>query len=321
MTLLLAGQLAGLAFACGLDLYLTVALVGILARLGVLSTLPPGLEGLAGTVVLASALAMFAVEAVVDRIRHADSVWDTVHTFIRPPAAALLAVGVTWGQPVRVIIIGALLGFLVALIAHGTKAGLRMNLNATMHGRWQSWISILEDALAATLAVFTFLFPVRTLVAVAVALLVSLAFAPRLWGAFGLGVRGVTAWVRSIFLPAGWREGNALPGDVRAILGETPIGAAPPRGTRATLHAMGAVAPFRNGWLILTDRGPVFSYRTLLGTRRIDLPPPRAVEHEPGVWADILRVHTDEDTDYTLFLLRDGPPIELAVRNLSPETS
>lgn len=319
MTLLLAGQLAGLAFACGLDLYLTVALVGILARVGVLTALPPGLAGLQGTIVLASALAMFAVEAVVDKMRHADSVWDTVHTFIRPPAAALLAVGVTWGQPLRVIIIGAIIGFLVALVAHGTKAGLRMNLNATMHLRWQSWISILEDALAAALAVLTFLSPVRALVAVGIAILVSLAFAPRLWGAFGLGVRGVTAWVRSIFTPAGWREGNALPRDVRAILGETPVGGAPPRGTRATLHAMGAVAPFRNGWLILTARGPVFSYRTPLGTRRIDLPEPRAVEHERGVWADILRVHTDEDTDYTLFLLRDGPPIELAVRNLSPE--
>lgn len=317
MTLALAGQLAGLAFACGLNLYLTVALLGGLARFGVI-TLPTGLEGLAGTLVIASAATLFVVEAAIDRTRHVDSVWDTVHTFIRPPAAALLAVGVAWGLALRVVVIAAVLAFLVALVAHGTKAGARMNLNAAMQTRWQARISAVEDLLAAAFAVLALLFPVPTFAAVGVALLISITFGPRLWGAFRLGTRAVTAWVRSIFVPSGWHEADALPADVRQILGETPLGGAPPRGARATLHALGATAPFRNGWLVVTASGPVFVYRTLLGTRRIDLPAPREITHEPGVWADILRVRAEGDEGYILFVLRDGPAIELVTQNLNP---
>lgn len=318
MSLILAGQIAGLAYACGLNLYLSVATLGLLSHFGLLPNLPPGLQGLQGWIVIASAVGLYLVEAVIDKVHHADSLWDTVHTFIRPPAAALLAAAALWGQPTPTLLVGTTLALGVAFAAHGTKAGLRMSLNATMHTRWQRWISALEDGLAAVFAVVAIRFPVPTLAAVGVVLLATAPFAPRLWRAFRMGNHSITAWLRSIFRPARWRELDELPAYVRSLLHDTPLGAAPPRGARAALHGLKGAGAFRNGWLILTVNGPAFIHRSLLGARRIDLPEPRDIRPEPAVWATILRVDGQNGVPYALFLLKDGPEPDMAIRHLSP---
>lgn len=318
MTLVVAGQLAGTAFACGLNLYATVAVLGILARFGILRDLPPGLQGLGGGIVIGSAVGLYAVEAIIDKVPHADSVWDTAHTFVRPPAAALLATGALWGRPVSLLVTGAILALVVALAAHATKAGLRMALNATLKTDRRAWISLGEDVLAIALAVLALILPVPTLMAVGVLLLLSAILGPRLWRAFHLGERAIAAWFRSIFVPPGWLELDDLPGDVTGILEDTPLGGAPPRGARAALYGIRGVGDYRNGWLVQTSGGPVFVYRTLFGTRRVDLPTPREFDARPGVWANILHVHGDDESDYTLFLLRDGPEPDLLIRLLSP---
>ncbi|MDX1675140.1 MAG: DUF4126 domain-containing protein [Longimicrobiales bacterium] len=315
MTLVLAGNVAGIAFASGLNLYLTVAALGILSRLEVLTGLPPGLQGLQGSLVIGSALALFLVETVIDRTRHADSLWDLLHTFIRPPAAALLAVAVLWGATPSTMALGAALAFAVALAAHGTKAGLRMTLNATMRTRWQPWISTAEDALAVTLAVSALLFPLPALAAAGVGVLVSLAFGPWLWGAFRLANRCIAAWIRALVTRSDWRALEELPGDVRDLLGETPTGMAPPRGTRAALQGLDGRA-VRNGWLVTTPDGPAFVHRTLLGIRRIDLPEAREITTTAGTWTDILRIQAD-DAEYTLFMLKDGPDMDRTTRTLT----
>ena len=315
MTLALAGQVAGIAFACGLNLYLTVAALGILSRLEILTGLPPGLQGLQGSLVIGSALTLFLVEAVIDRTRHADSLWDVLHTFIRPPAAALLAVAALWGETTAIMAVGAAFAFLVALASHGSKAGLRMTLNATMRTRWQPWISTAEDALAVAFAVTALLFPVPVLITAGVGVLVSSAFAPWLWGAFRLANRCIAAWIRSLVTRADWKAMDELPGDIQALLGETPTGMAPPRGARAALQGLDGRA-VRNGWLLTTPDGPAFVHRTLLGIRRIDLPETREVTSQAGAWTDLLRIRA-EDTDYTLFMLKDGPDLDRTTQTLT----
>ena len=319
MSLVIAGQLAGIAFACGLDLYITVAALGILSRTGLVA-LPPGLQGLEGGIVIATALALYLVEAVVDKIHHADSLWDALHTFIRPPAAALLAVGALWAQPNRVIVLGAALAFVVALAAHAAKAGLRMTLNATLNTGWQSWISVAEDALAVALAVVALLYPVHTFIGVAATLVLGALVGPRLWRAFRLGVRSVVAWLRSIFRPGRWREIDELPRAARRMLDGTPLGMAPPQAARATLHGLPGAGAFRNGWLVASVHGLRFFYRTPFGNRLVELPAPREIRHDGGVWADILHITGEEDAEYIIFLLKDGPKIDLAIQHMSPAT-
>ena len=315
MTPVLIGQLLGLGFACGLNLYMTVAVLGVLARLGLIHEIPPGLRGLQGLIVIATAVALYLIEAVVDKVRHADSLWDTIHTFIRPPAAALLAVGALWAMSLRARIAGAAFAFFVALAAHGTKAGLRVALNTEVRPRSNRWISIGEDLAAAAFAIAALVYPTTALTAGGIVLLLVVLFGQRFWRAFALGLRCLAAWLRAFFAPARWREADEIPARLRAMIGPQPIGAAPLRGARAAIHGVRTAGAFRNGWVLITANGPVFLYRTLLGYRRIDLPAPRHVEIESGIWTDVLRIDADP-TPYTLYMLKDGPSADLTVSEL-----
>ena len=318
MTPVLVGQLLGLGFACGLNLYVTVASIGLLSRFGVIDGLPTGLRGLEGLVVIGTALALYLIEAVIDKVRHADSLWDTIHTFIRPPAAALLAIGALWAAPFEWKVAGGLFAFLVALAAHGTKAGLRLALNTGVaRTRGPGWISFGEDIAAVAFAVAALEAPSTALVAGGVALALIVLFGQRFFRSFALGIRCLVAWLRALFGPARWRETHELPRDLHALLGEAPIGAAAPRGARAGVNGIRGVGAYRNGWLVITPRGPIFYYRAFFRGRRADLPVPSSIQVDRGVWADLVHVHAEEG-DYTLYLLKDGPAADLAINDLHP---
>ena len=307
----------GVSFACGLNLYITVAALGLLSRLGVIEGLPPGLRGLEALIVIGSALTLYLVEAVIDKVRHADSLWDTVHTFIRPPAAALLAIGALWAAPVEWKVAGAAFAFFVALAAHATKAGFRLALN-TGTLRWRpAWISLTEDVAAVAFAVAALEAPATALIAGAAALLLIALFGHRLFRAFALGMRCLHAWLRALFAPPRWREAPELPRDVHGLLAEAPLGAAPPRGTRVGINGIRGVGAYRNGWLVITPDGPAFFYRARFRARRADLPAPTSVTIDRGVWADLVRVES-LGGPYTLYLLKDGPAADLAINDLHP---
>ncbi len=320
MTPVLVGQLLGVAFACGLNLYITVAALGILSRLGMLDGMPAGLRGLEGLIVIASALTLYLIEAVIDRVRHADSLWDTIHTFIRPPAAALLAIGALWAAPVSWKFAGAAFAFLVALAAHATKAGFRLAINTTDRRARPVWLSFGEDVAAVAFAVAALEAPATALGAGGIALVLIMVFGHRFFRAFALGMRCLAAWVRALFSPSRWREAHELPREIQGLMGDQPLGAAPPRGARAGINGVPGVGAYRNGWLVATATGPAFYYRARFRARRADLPAPRTVEIEYGVWADLLHVETG-DGPYTLYLLKDGPPADVAIHDLHPVTS
>jgi len=84
------GFALGTSFASGLNVYATVAAAGLMQRLGLVH-LPDALQVLAHPIVLGLAGTLFIIEFIADKIPYVDSAWDAVHTFIRPPAAAVLA--------------------------------------------------------------------------------------------------------------------------------------------------------------------------------------------------------------------------------------
>src|SRR6202035_406391 len=92
------GFALGAGFSSGLNLYATVATLGLLQRYGVIR-LPASMQVLSHPWVLGIALALSAIEFLADKIPHVDTVWDAVHTLIRPPAAALLAYSATVAAP------------------------------------------------------------------------------------------------------------------------------------------------------------------------------------------------------------------------------
>ena len=149
------GLLLGASFASGINLYATVATLGLLHRFEVIA-LPPGLAVLAHPVVLALAIAFYLIEFVADKIPAVDHVWDFLHTFIRPPAAALLAYAAvapaTSGVPEIWRIAAALAAGSIALTAHSTKAATRGAVNASPEPFSTAIVSFAEDLLAIGLS-------------------------------------------------------------------------------------------------------------------------------------------------------------------------
>lgn len=146
------GFALGTSFASGLNLYATVAAAGLFQRLGIIE-LPGSLQVLANPLVLGIAIALFLVEFVADKIPYVDTAWDAVHTFIRPPAAALLSYGAFAGEgfPEEWKLAAALLAGSVALTSHGAKASTRAAVNVSPEPVSNWTLSFLEDGLVVFL--------------------------------------------------------------------------------------------------------------------------------------------------------------------------
>jgi hypothetical protein len=165
------GLALGAGFSSGLNLYATVATLGLLQRFGVLH-LPPGLQVLSHPWVLVIAIALYLLEFFADKIPYFDTFWDALHTFIRPPAAALLAFAAAGGAPPEWRWGAALLAGGVALTSHGTKASARAAVNTTPEPFSNWFLSFGEDVLAVWLTWMATTHPLAT--AIIVAALVAL---------------------------------------------------------------------------------------------------------------------------------------------------
>lgn len=141
------GFIFGTAFASGLNLYATIAVAGLLERFGGVH-LPGSLAILGNPLVIIAALLLYFVEFAADKIPYVDHAWDVLHTFIRPLAAAVLAYGATAAVPQEWRVLAALLAGGIALTSHGTKATMRVAVNASPEPFSNSIVSIAEDAIA-----------------------------------------------------------------------------------------------------------------------------------------------------------------------------
>ena len=120
----------GLSWASGLRLYLTVFAVGLLAKFGYVH-LPTSLDILSNPIVLSVAGVLCIIEFLADKIPYVDSAWDSIQTFIRIPAGALLAMGAINSNDPMIATVTALLGGSLAGATHVTKAGSRALINTS----------------------------------------------------------------------------------------------------------------------------------------------------------------------------------------------
>jgi len=154
----------GAGFSSGLNLYATVATLGLLQRFGVIH-LPAHLQVLSHPIVLGIAVALYVVEFLADKIPYVDSIWQAVHTFIRPPAAALLAFGATAAAPEP---------WRWALTSHGTKASARAAANMSPEPLSNWALSFGEDMLAVWLTWFATAHPTIAVIVVVILVAISL---------------------------------------------------------------------------------------------------------------------------------------------------
>jgi hypothetical protein len=176
----LIGLVLGSSFAAGLNLYATVLIVGLIQVAG-WATLPAGLHVLANPVVLAVAGVLFLLEFLADKVPYVDNLWDAVHTFIRPAAAAALALGALSGSSEGWKIGAMLLAGSVALTSHGAKASTRAAVNASPEP-FSNWIlSVGEDLLAGFLTWLAVAHPVVATVTVVVLVVIAIVLVRTIW--------------------------------------------------------------------------------------------------------------------------------------------
>lgn len=195
------GTLLGLSFISGINLYATVAVVGLAIKNGLVSGLPPDLAILANDAVIAVAVLLYLVEFFMDKIPGLDTAWDALHTLIRPLGGALLAlmqVGES-GPAVQVIVF--LLGASLASTAHVTKAGLRLLVNASPEPVSNIVVSVGEDVGAIGLAYLSVTHPlVAFFITLALLVLVGLTL-PILLRTLKMLVSALISWLFSWFGP------------------------------------------------------------------------------------------------------------------------
>src|SRR5262245_32482942 len=153
MTNLLSAVL-GISFAAGLNTYGTVLALGVMDRLEIVH-LPPGLKVVASTPVIVVAALLYLVEFVADKIPLVDSMWDGIHTVIRPAAGALLAYGVVGHVDPQWQVIAALVGGGLALTSHAAKASTRAAVNVSPEPLSNWSLSLMEDGVSFLLVWLT----------------------------------------------------------------------------------------------------------------------------------------------------------------------
>ncbi|HEY0099767.1 MAG TPA: DUF4126 domain-containing protein [Pyrinomonadaceae bacterium] len=172
------GLALGAAWTSGLNLYATVAVLGLLEHYK-LAHLPGGLHVLDNWLIIGVALSLYVVEFFADKIPYVDTVWDALHTFIRVPAGAALAAAATSNVSPTVQVIALLLGGGLALSTHGTKATVRAGANLSPEPLSNWSLSLLEDVLAIGGVALAVVSPVGILVVILIFLLLLVWILPK----------------------------------------------------------------------------------------------------------------------------------------------
>ena len=174
-------QSASIAYAAGLNLYATVGIIGVAARLGWIHALPSSLSGLTSWWVIGIALVLTALEFTASLIPAVASIWDTLHSLIRPPAAAALAAATAWHGDPAFVLVAALIGGSLAVTTHTTKLGLRYAIDASPEPITNGVTSVAELGLVGTIAISLWQHPFITLVLALLVLAVLIVLVRLIW--------------------------------------------------------------------------------------------------------------------------------------------
>lgn len=208
-------QALGIAYATGINLYATVAIVGLAERLGWIGPLPGSLSVVANPLIIGLAALLYLFEFLATLIPGVASAWETFHSLIRPPAAAALAAATAWHGDALMVLASALLGGSLAVVTHTTKLGLRYAIDTSPEPLTNGASNIAELGLVATVTLLVWQHPWATL-GFALAILVVLVLAVRLiWRA-----------LRNVF-SGHWMPGHGLLQDARCSAAHRP-GRLPP---------------------------------------------------------------------------------------------
>jgi len=184
----------GVAWASGINLYAAILVLGLLGVNGNI-TLPATLQILTDPMVITAAGVMYFVEFFADKMPGVDTGWDTLHTFIRIPAGALLAAGAVGDVNPAVVLTAAILGGGLAAGAHAVKSGSRVIIN-TSPEPFTNWIASIAEDIVVIGGLWTALhYPWLFLVLMIVFIGLMIWLLPKIWG----GIKKIFGYIWRLF--------------------------------------------------------------------------------------------------------------------------
>ena len=176
MDLITLGRTLGFSFTAGINLYATVAILGLASRYGWVE-LPPQFQAFNHDVVIGAAIVMYLIEFFADKIPYVDTLWDVVHTAIRPIGGAFIAVTTLGDVSPTAEALAALVGGMVATGTHLTKTSSRAAANASPEP-FSNWLlSLGEDLFVVGLGYLALKYPIAALVVAGTLLILIVVFA------------------------------------------------------------------------------------------------------------------------------------------------
>lgn len=182
-SLVALAQALGVAYAAGFNLYATVAVIGIAERMGWIGVLPPGLSAAGSLWIIGIAVVLYLLEFLATLVPGVASAWETLHSLIRPPAAAALAVATVWQGDATLVLAAALLGGGLAVTTTGTKLGLRYAIDASPEPVTNGAANVAELGLVASLGIAIWHYPVLALTIALVILVMLILLVRQIWRA------------------------------------------------------------------------------------------------------------------------------------------
>ncbi len=260
-------SLLGLPIASGVNLYATVLVLGLAQRYGWLTGMPEQLQILANPIVLGVAGTLYVIEFFADKIPYLDTLWDGLHTFIRPVGAAYLALqaAADYGpeQKLLAMVVGAALG----LGAHSTKAGTRLLVNTSPEPVSNSIVSVAEDFGVVGLLALMYTYPLVALGVVLSLIVLMAVITPLLFRLIRFLISGlagsVASWFGShdkpLYYVPDWLEQKLA----SAQTGDTSETGTKPCVYPAYARSVPGAPSFQPGYLIVLPGKLQFAFTTL----------------------------------------------------------
>lgn len=311
-----------LAFAAGLDLYLTLLVLAGVSLMSPDPVLPPAVADLGRPWIVAVVGTLYLAEAAAEQRPLSDLFWHSAQVLARPVAAALLAVLVLDRHSGLAMVGGGLAAAALAFVVHGVKMGGGLLLDHVVERPPARGLRTLgEDALTGGLLILTLEAPPVAGIVTLTAVLIILVGGPTLRRAHHFALRLAWGAVAHLVSPDRWRGPAELPG----WCGKEPISPAGDalesfglKGTRAGAWGVPGAGGFRHGWVLCSRARPLFAYPQGRGGVGEPLPPDAA----PRVTRHLLctRAELGDGADRVLLLFpRDGPGSEALEAELARE--
>jgi len=184
----------GVAWASGINLYATIFMLGYLGSTGNID-LPPDLMVVTDPLVMTSAGLMYCIEFFADKTPGVDTAWDALHTFIRIPLGAVLAMGAVGDMTPAVELAAFIVGGSLTAATHATKTGSRIVINSSPEPVTNWTASIGEDLLVIT-GVWTALnHPIAFIIALIIFIALMIWLLPKIWR----GIKHIFNSIRNFF--------------------------------------------------------------------------------------------------------------------------